>query len=158
MPAHARAGYQRPVRLPHEQRGRLARDAVNYVATKQQELKAEGIDPTAPNIPLTHSPEDYGWNLLLDRIEELLGADPSTAKEILTRRLDVAVAEARRDRSLQYFALPRMFDPKSFSIASAMSPEQAARPRAGPRASDSRGTRAAEANEEIRHIPTLKST
>lgn len=149
QPAHARAGYDRPQRAPNEQRARLARDAVNYAALKHAELKGEGIDPTSPPIPLVHSPADYGWNLLQDRCDDLLQlGDVASAREVITRRLDVGVAEARRDRSLKYFTLPRMFEGKSFAIAAAMSPEQAAQPRAGP----PRGTPTPPADSPLRRL------
>lgn len=135
-PAYARTGYERPSsRPPNEHRAKLARDVVNYCALRHAELKGDGIDPTAPPIPIQHSPSDFGFNLLLDRLDELLAISTvDDVRDTMRRRVDVAIAECRRDRSLKYFALPRLFDPKSFAIAAAMSPEQAAEPRqrAGP--------------------------
>jgi hypothetical protein len=112
-----------------ERRGKHARDALNYAALKQQELKAAGIDPTAPNIRINPAGGDFAWNLLLDRTQELLNSDPDAVADTHRRRIDVAFAEAIRDSSARWFTPAALWDPKSFAIGSAMSPEQAAQPR-----------------------------
>lgn len=129
-----------PIRAPlgaakdrDETRRRLIRFAWQHAGKRYGELGAEGIDPTAPNcwsgLPVASSDAMLE---LKARINELLdGAAPSyeLAEEVLRRRIDVAAAEGRRDRRRDYMTPARMWAAKSFAIASAMSPQQAARPR-----------------------------
>lgn len=143
-----------PRRNPDVRRGKLASEALNYTARTQQQLKAEGIDPTAPNIGVTPNGLDYGWQQLLDRTQELLNTDPDTVAEVLKRRVDVAAAEARRDRTLRWFTTAALWTAKSFAIGASMSPEQASAPRAGPQGSGRFGDRHG-ADEPVRRIKTL---
>jgi hypothetical protein len=121
-------------RVAHPRRGAVATAALKRAIAVQQELKAEGIDPTAPNIPAVLSPEDYGWKKLLERADEQL-AIVSEAEAIakLEHRIETAAAEARRIGSQEYFVLALMFEPKSFSIGTSRSARQEARDRSGPR-------------------------
>jgi hypothetical protein len=144
-----------PRRNPDVRRGQLAIAALNHTARTQQQLKAEGIDPTAPNIGVLPNGEDYGWQQLLDRTQELLNTDPDTAGEVLTRRIDVAAAEARRDRTLRWFTTAALWTAKSFAIGAAMSPEQASQPRVGPTSSGRFGDRHGAEAEPPRRIKTL---
>lgn len=125
-------------------RRRLVTFAWQYAGERYRELEREGIDPSAvPNcwngLPSANSDE---MRELKARIDELLDGKAPTyeaAEDVIKRRIDVAAAEARRDRRRDYMTPPRMWNPKSFSIASSMSPAQASRPRNGPPRAEDRG-------------------
>lgn len=81
---------------------------------------------------------------LLSRIDELTEGDSPNwerAAEVIRNRIDVAAAEARRDKTLRWFIPARMWNPKSFAVAKDMSPEQAAVPRRGGAGPEPRGPR-----------------
>lgn len=102
-----------------------------------RKLQSEGVDPEAPNswsgLPPADSPPMVNLRAIVDEL--LIGDRPdyAGARVILERRVLVAYAEGKRMGTGQYMTPARMWNRESFSIASAMSPEQAARgPRAGP--------------------------
>lgn len=143
-----------PARSRDDLRRKLWNDAWTLAGLEHAKLKAEGIDPHARNcwsgIPPADSPESVR---LFERIDELLiGNDFEATREKIRNRVLVAAAEARHKlHHLEFFTPMRMWEPKSFAIAEALSPEQIARSRAGPRGA-SRETD----DSEIRRYETLK--
>lgn len=117
-----------------DRRRRLHMHAWGYAGMKHDELRADGVDPNARNcwagLPSASSLEAQS---LFARIDELAPGDTEAefnrAGEVIKNRVDVAAAEARRDKTLRWFIPARMWDAKSFSIAKDLSPEQAAQPR-----------------------------
>lgn len=132
-------------------RSRLFNAAWGYAGHKHHELKADGVDPNARNcwsaLPSADSIETKSLNARLDELLEGDAPDFGRASDVIRNRVDVAAAEARRDKTLRWFIPARMWDAKSFSIAKDLSPEQAAQPR---RTSDKPIT-----EQPIRRIKTL---
>jgi len=148
-----------PARSVDDRRRKLFVEAWTYAGLRHQELKAEGIDAHARNcwsgMPDASSPEVQALRARLDQL--LMGDEPdfAAARETIRNRVDVAAAEARYVlRHLRFMTPMRMWDPKSFALAAALSPEQvraqaeelAPPARAGPRRA---------APDPIRRIKTL---
>lgn len=114
-----------------DKRRKLINDAWNYAALKHHELKAEGVDPHARNC---WSSLNIGEEMksLRSIVEDLTQGDAPNfiaAQDHIRNRINVAAAEARRDKTLRWFTPMRMWDAKSFARCAALSPEQAATPR-----------------------------
>jgi len=121
-----------PARSRDDRRRKLFGDAWNYACLKHHELRAEGIDSHARSWAAMPPASSIESQLLLSRINELTeddAADFRAAGEVIKNRVDVAAAEARRDKTLRWFIPARMWDAKSFAIAKDLSPAQAAQPR-----------------------------
>lgn len=132
-----------PGNVPHtdadrdRRRRKLFNDAWVLCAYEHLRARGEGVDPAARDCWAGEPGANrYERDLLDARIAELTRGDTpdwTAAEAAIRNRVLVAYAEARRTRSLQYCTPPRMWDAKSFAIASAMTPEQAAKPRTGPK-------------------------
>lgn len=114
------------------------------------QLQREGFDPEARNswagIPVASSEPAKE---LFARIDELLigdSPDLATARDVISNRVRVAAADARRDKHLQFMTPMRMWNARSFHIAKDLTPEQAATP---PR-------RAAAANGSTTELPVQR--
>lgn len=116
---------------PRSDRRRKLMGAVwQHASQCHLELKRSGIDKTAPGwpaMPMGDAARELG--LRIDALVEGDAPDWEAAEIVIRRRVAVAVAEAKRESRLDWFTPARMWAAKSFEIASAMSPEQAARPR-----------------------------
>lgn len=150
-PAAAPVPQQPPPGVPMPGRGRdprvqLNTDAWRYAAMKHAELSLPG------SLPWPVMPVGEAKNELVARTREVLAQhDPprfDEAKALITRRIEVAFAAAKREGHAKWFTPMRMWDPKSFWIDCEITPEQAAQPRAS-----ARGT-LAEASQP-RRIKTL---
>lgn len=128
---------------------RVNLDAWAYAASEHAKLIPE-IDPTAIRWPTW--PGGAAKDDLVERTRELVGNPPnySNAIEVHRRRVDVAVAEARRAGHLRWFVPAVFYEQARFDRAAQTSPEQAAASsRAGPRVNGAR------TDEPIRKIKTL---
>jgi hypothetical protein len=130
-------------RLAHprapDPRIRLNHAAWTYAAGEHAKLRASGIDPTAIAWPLM--PVGAAMADLTARTRELTQGDHpdfAEAERVHRRRVDVAVAEAKRDnvRHLRWFTPARFYESGPFWKAAEMSPQQAAA-RRGPASTDS---------------------
>lgn len=135
-------------RRPDDRRGAVARVAWNLAATTHAELTQSGIDPGAKGWQAMPSSSNPGWQLLLDRVDEVLDSDKADdATDVFAHRVAVARAEAETTRSLDYFVPTAMWNAKSFDIASHRSVESARKPAR----SDNRGR----PDEPPRKVPSL---
>jgi hypothetical protein len=106
---------------------RINHDAWSYAAGEHAKLRAAGIDPTA--IAWSPIPTGVAQAELVARTRELTQGDRpdfTEAARVHRRRVDVAVAEARREKHLRWFTPSRFYTPESFWKAAETSPEQAA--------------------------------
>jgi hypothetical protein len=96
-------------------------------------VQAEGIDRTAPNmwagLPAASSPPMVNLRAIVDELIVGDCPDYDGAAATIERRIRVAAAEARQLGTAEYMTPARMWNPESFSIASALIPEQVTRPR-----------------------------
>ncbi len=124
-------------------RVRLNHDVWRYAAMEHVRLREEGISPDTvlwPAMPAGAAASD-----LVARTREVLAqTDPpdfAAARALIKRRIDVAVAEAKREHHLNWFTPMRIWDERGFWRATEVTPEQAAKPRAPARsAMTPRGT------------------
>jgi hypothetical protein len=130
-----------PVAPRAQRRRQLFHESWLYAAEKHRELRAAGVDAAARDcwgaMPPAGGAEAQA---LLARIDELTEGDEpdwDRASEVIRNRVDVAAAEARREAHLRYFIPARLWNESSFAIGAALSPAQAAQPRAPARASHS---------------------
>ena len=139
-----------PARSRDDLRRKLWNEAWTFAGLEHVKLKSEGVDRHARNcwsgVPPADSPEA---KLLFARIDELLVTDDyETAREKIRNRVLVAAEQARHKHGhLQFFTPMRMWDPKSFAIDVALSPQQVASTR------ESRASR--DEAEPLRRIETL---
>lgn len=126
---------QPPPNIPMPGQGRDARvqlntDAWRYAAMKHAELSLPG------SLPWPVMPVGEAKNELVARTREVLAQhDPprfDEAKALITRRIEVAFAAAKREGHAKWFTPMRMWDPKSFWLDCEITPEQAAQPRSPP--------------------------
>lgn len=116
--------------LSPDPRIRINHDAWAYAALKHAELRREGIDPGA--VPWPPMPAGIAKDDLVARTKELTpntpldGSDIERAASTHVRRVDVAVAEARREKHLRWFTPSRFYTAESFWRAAELTPEQAA--------------------------------
>lgn len=105
----------------------LNTDAWRYAAMKHAELGLDG------SLPWPAMPVGVAMTDLTERTREVLAQhDPprfEEARALITRRIDVAFAEAKREGHAKWFTPMRMWDAKSFWRSVEMTPEQAAAPR-----------------------------
>lgn len=115
---------------------RINHAAWAYAASKHAELRGSGIDQNA--IPWPAMPVGSGAGDLVARTREVAGDPPDfeRAMEIHRRRIDVAVAECRREGHLKWFTPSRIWEERSFWKGAEQSPDQAAQPRIGPRGAE----------------------
>lgn len=129
-----------PARTRADDRRKLFGESWLYAARKHRELRAEGIDPHARDcwgaMPSASSAEAQALFARIDELTEGDAPDWEAAAATIRNRIDVAAAEARaaRPAHLRFFIPARIWHPDSFAIGAALSPEQAAQPRASPRA------------------------
>jgi len=118
--------------------------------TEHRALKASGIDPNAiewPRIPMGAGASELGL-----RVGELIAAspDPAAAGQKLRHVVAVRVAEAKRTRSLRYFAPSTMWASTPFWKAAEMSVEHATQEPPSKPAANTRGP-----NDSIRKTNIL---
>lgn len=126
-----------PMPGARDRRTKLNHDAWQYAALKHAELRSEGISPDAVAWP--PMPAGAPQSELVARTREVVeqtGEPPDfdAARATVTRRIDVAVAEARRKdvQHLRWFTPSLIWDAKNFWRALEFTPAEAAKPRAGP--------------------------
>lgn len=101
-----------------------------YAAKGYTALQLEGIEPDQPSFPAM--PVGTGRDLYLERFDEVLesaAGDPEEALALIMRRVDYALAECRRDRTVGWAAPSLLWRKDQFWKATERSPESAARPR-----------------------------
>lgn len=134
-------------------RRRLFTEIWGHAAGKHREARIAGIDPHARDC-WGSMPDARSAEALFARIDELTEGDApdwNRAAEVIRNRVDVAFAEAQHKHKHLAFCTPmRLWDPKSFSIAKDLSPEQVAQP---PRAPP--GRQQASVHEKPRAIKTF---
>ncbi len=125
-----------PVPGGRDPRVSLNHDAWRYAAMEHARLREEGISPGAVLWP--PMPAGIAQSDLVARTREVLAqTDPPdfvAARELITRRIDVAAAEAKREGHLNWFTPTKIWDERGFWRATEVTPEQAGQPRAPPRA------------------------
>jgi len=135
-----RAPGQIPGAVP-DQRRKLNHDAWQYAAQEHAKLRACGISPAA--VPWPPMPAGAPSSDLIKRTGEVLAmTDPpdyEAAWAMIKRRIDVAIAEARRVGNLDWCTPSLMWggdEGRGFWRALEFTPQQAAQPRlpAGARA------------------------
>lgn len=139
-------GIPQPGTARPDPRVKLNWDAWAYAALKHAEIR----DEIAPNaLPFPAMPGGDPMRELAARTREVLEqtGDPPNfekARETVKRRIDVAVAEAKREQHLKWFTPSRIWDSKSFWRALEVTPEEAfvrrATERAGPHSVGPRGS------------------
>jgi hypothetical protein len=101
-----------------------------YAAGQHTAVRSE-VEPIC--IPWPANPSGEPWRDLQARVREL--AEGQEQRDIAAlevagrRRVDVAMAEARRDRSMKFTSPSAMWSSRSFAVAVGMTPEQASKPR-----------------------------
>lgn len=124
-----------PTSQIHNPRTKLNHDTWQYAAMKHMELVSGGL---SGSMPWPAMPAGAPMHDLVERVRECVdqaNGDVSKAAVVLRRRIDVAIAESKREGHLKWFTPSRLWDSKSFYRAIEISPEDAAKPRpprAGP--------------------------
>lgn len=112
------------------ERARLFDRAWQFAAVEHRKLKDGGVDAHARNC-WSGTPHGEAKDLLFARIDELTEGDAPDwdhAWSVIENRVLVAAAEARHKlKHLSFFTPVRVWDGKSFGIASDLSPQQVER-------------------------------
>jgi hypothetical protein len=125
---HPAPAAERARQVP-EPRVKINHDAWAYAAAKHAELRAAGIGVTA--VPFPPMPAGVAQEDLVARTKEIAtdGVDYAAAMEVHRRRIDVLVAECRREQHLKWFTPPRIWEARTFWKAAYTTPEDASEPR-----------------------------
>lgn len=123
---HTRARERHPLAGP------IARRVWDHSAKVCGELSLANVKPLQV-WPTMAGGDHPGWQLLLDRVCELLvGSTAEETERIARNRVDVAKAKALDDGDGQYFSPTGMFSANSFAHWAQLDPTQIGRKRVGP--------------------------